>query len=176
MARAAGGDPRAFEQLVRRYQKQMYAVALRILERPDDAEDAAQNAFIAAWRRLPDFRSESKFSTWLYRIVSNHALNQLRSRARSDTQADLAALVGDREPVTSETGPAEHAETSELVRQIRAALAALPPELRVCWLAREVDNCSYQEVAAIAGVSLDTARGRIFRARQRLAQDLEAWR
>jgi len=176
VARAALGNPRAFEQLVRRFQRQMYAVALRITGRPDDAEDAAQNGFIAAWRRLPDYRGDAKFSTWLYRIVTNYALNQVRSRARSDKQIDIGTLLGAQEPVTSQPGPAQHAEASALVRDLRAALAALPPELRVCWLAREVDGCSYEEVATIAGVSFDVARGRIFRARQRLAEAMAAWR
>lgn len=176
VVRAAEGDPRAFEQLLRRHQQTMYTVALRILNHPDDAEDVTQNAFVAVWRRLPEFRRQAKFSTWLYRIVTNHALNVLRSRSRTGTQTDLAALLGSAEPVTSQPGPAQHAESSALLRDLRTALAGLPDELRVCWLLREVENKSYEEVAAIAGVSLDTARGRVYRARHRLAEAMAAWR
>lgn len=176
VARAAVGDPRAFEQLVRRHQQQMYLVALRITGNSDDAEDATQNAFIAAWRRLPEFRRAAKFSTWLYRIVTNHTLNQVRSRKRTDQQSDLAARLDQDQPVTTEPGPHERAEGSALLRDLRVAIAGLPPDLRTCWYAREVDGYSYQEVAAIAGVSFDVARGRIYRARLRLAEDLKAWR
>ena len=176
VARAAAGDPRAFERLVRRHQQQMYHVALRITGNGDDAEDAAQNAFISAWRRLPEFRRDAKFSTWLYRIVTNHALNQVRSRRHSDEQRDLATLLEDDQPVSAEPGPQDRAESSALLRDLRAAIATLPPDLRTCWYAREVDGYSYVEVAAIAGVSFDVARGRIYRARIKLAEELKAWR
>jgi len=177
VARARDGDARAFEQLVRRHQRAMYAVALRILADPDDAEDATQNAFIAAWRRLPQFRGQAQFSTWLYRIVTNHALNQLRRRQRNiDSALDISDLAADRQPVTSTGDPYQHSETNALLSDLRAALAALPDELRVCWLLREVDDCSYQEVAEIAGINLDTARGRIYRARHRLAEAMASWR
>ncbi len=180
VARARDGDPHAFEQLLRRHQREMYVVALRILLDPDDAEDATQSAFIAAWRRLPQFRGHAAFSTWLYRIVTNHALNLLRRRARVQASVqsvdDLTALAGARTPVTSETDPYRSAETRALLTDLRAALAALPDELRVCWLLREVDNCSYQEVATLTGTSLDTVRGRIYRARHRLAEAMTPWR
>lgn len=176
VARAAAGDPRAFERLVRRHQQQMYVVALRITENRDDAEDATQNAFVAAWRRLPEFRRDAKFSTWLYRIVTNHALNQVRSRKRSDQQSDIAALLDADQPASTEPGPQDQAEGNALLRDLRTAIAALPPDLRTCWYAREVDGYSYLEVAAIAGVSFDVVRGRIYRARLKLAEDLKAWR
>jgi RNA polymerase sigma-70 factor (ECF subfamily) len=179
-ARARDGDARAFEELVRRHQRAMYAVALRILADPDDAEDATQNAFIAAWRRLPTFRADAQFSTWLYRIVTNHALNQLRRRAarqaRSGPALDAADLTARQEPVASTGDPYQHSETSALLADLRAALAGLPEPLRVCWLLREVDNCSYQEVATITGITLDAARGRIHRARQQLAEAMASWR
>ena len=176
VARAAAGDPRAFEQLVRRHQQQMYSVALRITENSDDAEDAAQNAFIAAWRRLPEFRQDAKFSTWLYRIVTNHALNQVRARKRTDQQRDIASLLEQDQPASTEPGPQDSAEGNALLQDLRTAIAALPEELRICWYAREVDGYSYQEVATIAGVTFDVARGRIYRARLKLADDLKAWR
>ncbi len=176
VARASGGDVYAFERLVRRYQQQMYLVAFRLVGDRDDAEDATQNAFIAVWRKLPEFRAEASFSTWLYRIVTNHSLNLVRAGARRQQHADLSTLTGENEPASQPPGPQQHAEQSALLAAARAALAGMPADLRVCWLTREVDRCSYQEVATIAGVSIDTARGRIYRARQQLAQALEAWR
>lgn len=176
VVRAQEGDPRAFEQLVRRHQQSMFAVALRIVANRADAEDATQNAFLAVWRRLPDFHHDATFSTWLYRVITNHALNQVRSRARTDGQLDMDSLRCGLQPVASDPDPQQYGQASALVRDLRAALAALPDELRVCWLLREVDNCSYEDVAAIAGISPGTARGRIYRARRRLAGAMVSWR
>lgn len=177
--RTQDGDPQAFEQLVRRYQQPMYAVAVRLLGDPDEAEDATQNAFIAAWRRLPEFRLDSKFSTWLYRIVTNHALNQVRSRNRNAQPADndtLDAPTAVWNSTSAATDPAQQAQRTALIAAVQAALAALPTQLRLCWLLREIHERTYQEVADITNVSLDTARGRIFRARQRLAEAMASWR
>lgn len=177
--RAQQGDPRAFEVLVRRYQAQIYAVALRLLSDPDEAEDAAQNAFVAAWRRLPEFRGDAKFSTWLYRIVTNQSLNQARSRSRQARPADAEALESNAVGWVStapSADPEEHAERTAMLAAVGAALAALPEELRVCWLLRELEGCAYQDIADITEVSLDTARGRIYRARLRLAEAMSPWR
>lgn len=177
--RARNGDPRAFEVLVRRHQNAMYGVALRVLANPDDAEDVTQNAFVTAWRKLPEFRAEARFSTWMYRIVSNLALNAARDRSRRATPTDDLETVGTGArwqagaPVAD---PARRAETVALLAAARAALDGLPPDLRLCWLLREMENCTYQEVADIAEVSLDTARGRIYRARLQLAEAMSPWR
>lgn len=180
IARAQTGDPRAFELLVRRYQQSIYAVALQILSDPDEAEDTAQNAFVAAWRRLPEFRSDAKFSTWLYRIVTNQALNQARTRSRRATPADDEILqTGGRHDWVSTgatTDPEAHAQHLALIAAVNAALAALPEDLRVRWLLREIQECPYQDIADITNVSLDTARGRIYRARLQLAEAMKSWR
>ena len=179
VARARNGDPRAFEMLVRRHQNAMYGVALRVVGNPDDAEDVAQNAFVTAWRKLPEFRAESTFSTWMYRIVSNLALNAARDRSRRATPAeDLETTTTAPRWSAGSTpaDPAQEAETLALLEAARAALDRLPADLRLCWLLREMENCSYQEVADIAKVSLDTARGRIYRARLQLAEAMSPWR
>ena len=180
IARAQAGDPRAFEQLVRRYQQSIYAVTLRILSDPDEAEDAAQNAFVSAWRELPKFRSDAKFSTWLYRIATNQALNQARARGRQAIPADSDLLEARSQRDSISPGhtsdPATHAEQAALFDAVRAALASLPEPLRVCWLLREIQECPYQDIADITQVSLDTARGRIYRARLQLAEAMSAWR
>ena len=179
VARAQQGDPHAFEILVRRYQVRIYAVALRVLTDPDEAEDAAQNAFITAWRRLPEFRGEAKFSSWLYRIVTNQALNQARSRSRQAKPADSEALEANAigwVSTSSSADPAMSAERSAMLEAIEVALAELPVALRVCWLLREIEGCPYQDIADITKVSLDTARGRIYRARLQLAEAMKSWR
>jgi RNA polymerase sigma-70 factor (ECF subfamily) len=173
--RAQSGNSRAFETLLRRHERAMFGTALRLLGRPGDAEDAVQEAFIAAWRRLPEFRGDAKFSTWLYRIVTNRSLNELRRRkpaASLDDEDDgpvPAALV-----LTG--GPERQAEQSALVAALQSALAGLPEPLRVCWLLREVDRRSYDEIAAIVGIPEPTVRGRIARARTRLAEVMSPWR
>lgn len=179
VARARDGDARAFEQLVRRHHRATYAVALRILGNPADAEEVTQDGFIAAWRRLPQFRSDARFSTWLYRIVVNHAVSELRRRRRrTDMSVNLDHLDATDQPVALGTGtdPYQRSEASAFLADLRTALADLPTDLRVCWLLRELENCSYEEVATIIGVSRDTARGRIYRARRRLAEKMASWR
>lgn len=179
VARARNGDPRAFEALVRRHQNAMFGVALRILAQRDDAEDVTQNAFITAWRRLPEFRSESKFSTWMYRIVSNLALNAARDRNRRAAPVDDLEAAADPRWLQRSAGdddPEQRAQHLALLTAARAALDRLPEELRLCWLLREMERCSYQEVADITKVSLDTARGRIYRARLQLAEAMSPWR
>lgn len=181
VARAQNGNPRAFETLVRRHQNAMYGVALRILSNPDDAEDVAQNAFVTAWRRLPEFRSEAKFSTWMYRIVSNLALNAARDRHRRAIPSDDLENVGGRDGSwmhrpSGGDDPEQHAQHTALMDAVRAALDDLPTELRLCWQLREIERCTYQEVADITKVSLDAARGRIYRARLRLAEAMSSWR
>lgn len=174
--RAQSGNSRAFETLLRRHERAMFGTSLRLLGRSGDAEDAVQEAFIAAWRRLPEFRGDARFSTWLYRIVTNRSLNELRRRkpaASLDDDEDdgpvPAALV-------QAGGPDRQAEQSAMVAALQSALAGLPEPLRVCWLLREVDQRSYDEIADIVGVPEPTVRGRIARARTKLAEVMAPWR
>lgn len=153
----------------------MFGTALRLLGRPSDAEDAVQEAFIAAWRRLPEFRGDSRFSTWLYRIVTNRSLNELRRRkptADLDDEDDGPVPAG----LVQTGGPASQAEQSAMLAALQAALADLPESLRVCWLLREMDQRSYDEIADIVGVPEPTVRGRIARARTKLAEVMAPWR
>lgn len=173
--RAQSGNSRAFETLLRRHERAMFGTSLRLLGRPGDAEDAVQEAFIAAWRRLPEFRGDAKFSTWLYRIVTNRSLNEVRRRkpaASLDDEDD--GPVPDALVQTG--GPERQAERSAMVAALQSALADLPEPLRVCWLLREVDQRSYDEIADIVGVPEPTVRGRISRARTKLAEVMAPWR
>ncbi|WP_395727819.1 RNA polymerase sigma factor [Nakamurella sp.] len=173
--RAQSGNSRAFETLLRRHERAMFGTSLRLLSRSADAEDAVQEAFIASWRRLPEFRGDARFSTWLYRIVTNRSLNELRRRKPT---ADLD--VEDAGPVppglVDTAGPERQAERSAMLEALQSALADLPEPLRVCWLLREVDHRSYDEIAEIVGVPEPTVRGRIARARTRLAEVMAPWR
>ena len=155
----------------------MFGTSLRLLSRDSDAEDAVQEAFIASWRRLPEFRSDAKFSTWLYRIVTNRSLNELRRRKPVAVLEPDGRLAGAAEFLIDTNSP------DRQVRTLRhdggtcgSLLPSLPEPLRVCWLLREVDHRSYQEIADIVGVPEPTVRGRISRARANLAEAMTAWR
>lgn len=173
--RAQSGNSRAFETLLRRHERAMFGTSLRLLGRSADAEDAVQEAFIASWRRLPEFRGDARFSTWLYRIVTNRSLNELRRRkpaASLDEEDDGPVPAG----LVQTGGPERQAERSAMMEALQSALAELPESLRVCWLLREVDHRSYDEIAEIVGVPEPTVRGRIARARTKLAEVMAPWR
>jgi RNA polymerase sigma-70 factor, ECF subfamily len=172
--RAQSGNSRAFEMLLRRHQRAMFGTSLRLLSGDSDAEDAVQEAFIASWRRLPEFRADAKFSTWLYRIVTNRSLNELRRRKPTqvlelDSHPDSVFLI-------DTATPDRYVEQSAMMDALQTALAALPDTLRVCWLLREVDHRSYDDIAGIVGAPEATVRGRIARTRAKLAEAMIEWR
>ena len=168
--RARDGDSRAFEVLVRRFQRPLFVLATRITGSACDGEDAVQLAFVKAWRTLPTFRADARFSTWMYRIVTNESLTLLRRRKPLDVLPEHDDV---RAPDTQ--GPEAVVQHSALARALEAALAALPPDLRVAWLLREAEQCSYEEVASIVGTTQSTVRGRIARARAALAKSMAGW-
>jgi RNA polymerase sigma-70 factor (ECF subfamily) len=174
IARARDGDLRALETLLRRHQVAMYRLALRILGDRSDAEDAVQEAFVSAWRRLDTYREDAAFTSWLYRIVTNRCLNMARtghhrlSVPTDHTEAVVAASAG--------TSPEAAAEVSGATDALGAALATLPAEQRACWVLRENDGLGYQEIAEIVGLSPVAVRGQIHRARTNLARRLRDWR
>lgn len=173
LARAAAkGDTGAFEQLVRLHENKVYALALRMCGNPEDAGDAAQEAFLSAWRGLPSFRGESGFSTWLYRLTSNAAIDQLRrgKRRRGETSLDdgeLPADVPDRGP-----SPQENAESVELRDAVSAGLRQLGEDHRQILVLREYQELSYEEIAQVLDVDLGTVKSRISRARRALRKIL----
>jgi len=173
--RAQSGNSRAFEMLLRRHQRAMFGTSLRLLSTDSDAEDAVQEAFIASWRRLPEFRADAQFSTWLYRIVTNRSLNELRRRKPTqplqpdDDGREITVLVDN-------ATPSAHAEQTALIEALQAELAKLPEPLRVCWILRELDHRSYDDIATIVDAPEATVRGRIARARTKLAEAMKEWR
>ncbi|MEU1279273.1 sigma-70 family RNA polymerase sigma factor [Streptomyces sp. NPDC005805] len=170
--RAAEGDEEAFELLVRRHAPPMIRLATRLLGDRGEAEDAVQEAFVGAWRRLPEFQSRASFGTWIYRIVTNRCLNVLRSRRPA------APLEAVGEPVAPEhaVSPARIAEGREAVREMRKALDTLTAEQRACWVLRELDGRSYEFIAEAVGIGQDAVRARVFRARRTLTAALGDWR
>jgi RNA polymerase sigma-70 factor (ECF subfamily) len=162
--RAAEGQGEAFEELVRRHRTRVYALALRICRNADDAEDALQETFIAAYRALPRFDRRARVSTWLYRIATNKCYDVI---ARRRATADSASL-----PEAVDTGdPFAHSERRELLTR---ALDALPEQFREAALLCDVCGLTPAEAGAVIGVAEGTMKSRSFRARALLAASLRA--
>lgn len=166
------GDANAFEPLVSDCEKNAYNLALRMLGSREDAEDVVQEAFLKAYRSLSDFRLDSRFSVWLYRIVSNLCLDLLRRRGRRNEQP-LAVEDDEGEEKELEL-PDERYEPAALLERsltreaVRRGLDALPPEHRQILLLRELEGLSYEEIGAALSLEPGTVKSRIFRARRRL--------
>lgn len=167
------GDVNAFEGLVKEYEKNVYNLALRMTGDPEDAADMAQDAFIKAYSSLSSFRGDSKFSVWLFRIVSNLCLDFLRSRKRRPT---VSLSVENDEGEDMEFEIADESQSPEtlleqkLTREaVRRGLDSLPPEQRQILLLREIQGLSYEEIAQVLELESGTVKSRIFRARKRLS-------
>lgn len=170
--RAQRGEQDAFRMLVERYQQYVYALALRMLASPEDAEDAAQEAFLSAWRGLPNFRMDAKFSTWLYRLTVNAATDLLRKRKKTQGQVSM-----EEEPVAATTAdpaptPEEAAEQQERNAALQQAVMLLSEQHRTILLLREVNGLDYGEIGAVLKLSPGTVRSRLARARRDLAKKL----
>ncbi|MFE0645231.1 RNA polymerase sigma factor [Streptomyces sp. NPDC058877] len=172
VARSAEGDEEAFSRLVQRHAPASIRLATRLLGTRTEAEDAVQEAFLSAWRRLPQFQGRSSFATWMYRIVTNRCLNVLR---RSGTTTSLEA-AGDVQAPEHTVSPPRIAEGRDAVRELREALDLLSPEQRTCWVLRELDECSYEFIAETVGISQEAVRARVFRARRSLTRVMGEWR
>jgi len=170
VVRAREGDISAFEALVVRYRVPVYRIALRIHADSDSAADTAQEAFITAWRLLHQIRAEQAFAAWLYRITATRALSAIRN-PRQQVPLEQTAAAPDRSP-----GPEEHALADGLATALKCALNRLTPEQRACWILREMEGMSYEEVAAILHTTPGAVRGRLHRARPQLAEELKPWR
>ena len=167
ICRAARGDAEAFRQLVEAYQTPAYRLAARMCG-PDSAEDVTQEAFLAAWRALPEFRGDCRFSTWLYRLVSNAAIDCLRREKKHRDTGD----VDDLELPDGGPSPQEQAERSDTRDAVRRALDRLSPEHRQVLLLRFMQELDYGEIARALNVSEGTVKSRINRGRKRLRKIL----
>ncbi|WP_405661973.1 RNA polymerase sigma factor [Streptomyces sp. RK9] len=172
VVRAAEGDDEAFEALVHRHAPVLLRLATRLLGSPTEAEDAVQEAFVSAWRKLPEFRGDARFGTWMHRIVTNRCLNVLRSRQ------PVTALDSVAEPQAPEhqVSPPRVAEAHAAVQDLSRAIQGLSPEQRVCWVLRELDGVPYESIAESVGISQEAVRGRVFRARRYLTEAMAGWR
>lgn len=169
VAAACAGDEEAFALLVKRHQGGVRRLAARILLDEEEARDIAQLAFIRAWENLPRYDPSWSFSTWLYRIASNLAIDALRARGSRDrTHQTHLRLVGDEEPPKAP----ELLQEKEVERIFRELAEFLPPAQRQAFLLREVEGLATSEVAAILGCSETTVRNHVFSARATLRREL----
>jgi RNA polymerase sigma-70 factor, ECF subfamily len=165
-------DLDAFAELVRRYERRLRIVLLRLLDDTRDVEEAVQDAFVQAWRNLDRYRSEAAFFTWLYRIGVNAALARARRKVHATTDLDSLPSEG-AAYVAPEVRPEAVAETHDLRARILEALAKLPFEHREAVVLRDVAGLSNEEVAAALDLSVPAAKSRIHRARLALRELLE---
>jgi RNA polymerase sigma-70 factor (ECF subfamily) len=168
--RAQGGDKQAFDLLVKKYQHRIIGLANRFVNHPDTALDVAQDCFIKAYRALPNFRGDSAFYTWLYRICINTAKNYLSSAKRrppnSDILYDDAEGSGLNNALKNLDSPERLLIADEIQSAIDSVLEDIPKELRMALLLREVDELSYEDIALAMNCPIGTVRSRIFRARE----------
>lgn len=162
---ARQGRLAAFEVLYRRHHARIYAVCLRLHRNAGDAEDALQDAFIHAWERLADFRGESAFGTWLYRIAVNAALGRLRSAGRRDRHLQV---VDD----AAWEGIAAHESEPGVALDLDAAIATLPDGARTVLVMHDVEGYGHQEIADLTGIAVGTSKAQLHRARRLLRERL----
>ncbi len=173
-------DEDAFRELVNLYQHKVFNIVFRILNDRQEAEDVAQEVFITVFKHIDQFRGDAKFSTWLYRIATNHARNRIKylsRRARKQHQDISDTPEGDMEinPLGGDVSrPDRQAQANQLEEIIQAGLSQLQSEHREIVVLRDIENLSYQEISEITGLAEGTVKSRLFRARVALKEFVQA--
>jgi RNA polymerase sigma-70 factor (ECF subfamily) len=177
--RVKSGDQQAFNLLVRKYERKVFRLISRLVRDPAEVEDVAQEAFIKAYRALPQFRGDSAFYTWLYRIAVNTAKNHLVAQGRrpiplSDTlsEDEDGESFGREDVVSDNQTPDAELLSRQIAETVNRAIEALPQDLRTAVTLREIEGLSYEEIAEAMNCPIGTVRSRIFRAREAIAQQL----
>ncbi|MGH8536274.1 MAG: RNA polymerase sigma factor RpoE [Gammaproteobacteria bacterium] len=176
--RVQKGDKKAFDLLVLKYQQRIIKLVSRYVRDPTDALDVAQDAFLKAYRALPNFRGDSAFYTWLYRIAINTAKNYLVTQSRRPTESENLRAEGEQVELESMlkdlATPESLLITEEIKETIAEAIEQLPDDLRTAINLREVEGLSYEEIADVMTCPIGTVRSRIFRAREAIDHRLKA--
>ena len=176
--RALAGDGDAFGEVVRRWERKIYALAYGITGSVEEARDAAQETFIAAYRNLQGFRGEAKVSSWLHRIAVNQCISrQRRARVRAETGLEEEAEAPNGQLLSDGAAwsPARAAEAKERTEAVRRAVAALPPELREVVVLKEFEDLTFQEIADALQIPLSTVKSRLYTALKQLRLRLERY-
>lgn len=175
--RVQHGDKQAFGLLVDKYRRKLGRLLSRFIRDQAEVEDVVQEAFIKAYRALPNFRGESAFYTWLYRIGINTAKNYLVSMGRrpqtsNEIEVDDAENFEDGDELRTMDTPETELMTQEIAKTVQSAIDALPEDLRTAIVLREIEGLSYDEIATMMDCPIGTVRSRIFRARESIAERL----
>lgn len=174
--RVQSGDKSAFDVLVLKYQQRVINLVNRYVHDPHIAMDVSQEAFIKAYRGLKNFRGDSAFYTWLYRISINTAKNHLVSRSRRMPDDDIDAQEAEQydggEKLREASTPENEMMSDEIQATVQGAIEALPDELRIAITLRELEGLSYEEIAESMDCPIGTVRSRIFRARESIEKEL----
>ena len=175
VARSRGGDIESFNQLIRRWERPIYALAYRVIGREEEARDVSQEAFLRAYRGLANFKGQAKFSSWLYRIT----LNLCRDWMRRERRAPVSQMPEDTDPIemASAAGPVESIEDlvarRELSAVVEEAMKRLPEEQRTAIILKEYHGMTFQEIADMQGCPLSTVKTRLYQGLAVLRRHLE---
>ena len=175
--RAQQGDTKAFEMLVVKYNRRLGRLLSRFIKDEHEVNDVVQESFIKAYRALPNFRGDSAFYTWLYRISINTAKNFLANNNKrpimsSDITNDDGEVMDVVEQVADNLTPEAELMNKQILQTVESVVAKLPEDLRRAITLREMDGLSYEEIAEVMQCPIGTVRSRIFRAREVIAADL----
>ena len=177
--RSQAGDTRAFDLLVTRYRGRIYAMTYHLVQNETEAWDLAQEAFIKAWRALPNFKLDAAFYTWLYRIAHNVTYDWLRKKKIQgdgefdDERTEHRAMPGSRTAPQGFDAPDRAIKRQELGQRINEAIARLSSDHRQAIVLREIEGLSYEEIAEVMKCSLGTVMSRLFYARKKLQEMLK---
>jgi RNA polymerase sigma-70 factor (ECF subfamily) len=175
VARSVAGDPDSFNQLILRWERPIYALAYRTIGREEDARDIVQDTFLRAYRALPGFKGQAKFSSWLYRIALNLCRDWVRKQRRTPTVAVPEGV--ELSDLASEQGPAESIEDlvarREMSRAVALAMTQLPEEQRTAIILKEYHGLTFQEIADLQGCPLSTVKTRLYQGLSVLRRYLE---
>lgn len=167
------GEVEAFNTLVRRWERQIYALAFRILKRDDEAADICQETFMSAYRNLSKFRGEAKFSSWLYRIAINYCHSRLRSSGNNDLSLEQQLEDKGFEPVTNIEHINDTLQREEVSEVVRKALAGLPTEMQQAIIMKEYQELKFHEIAEILNLPVSTVKTRVYTGLDLLNQRLK---
>jgi RNA polymerase sigma-70 factor, ECF subfamily len=174
VARSIDGDADSFNELIKRWERPIYALAYRQIGREEDARDVCQETFLRAYRALPGFRGQSKFSSWLYRIALNLCRDWMRRERRTPVvqapeDVDLMDLAASREPTESIE---DRVARADLARAVERAMTVLPEEQRTAIVLKEFHGLTFQEIADVVGCPLSTVKTRLYQGLTVLRREL----
>ncbi len=176
---AKAGDSDAFGQLVLRHEANVYGLCLKMLRNPEDAEDCLQEVFVKAYKALPNFREEARFSTWVYRIATNAALMRIRKKKLDTVSLDQPLELGEtrvpRDVADWTTDPSSRLMNDELSTILTQHINELPPNNRIVFVLRDVHGLSTEEAAGVLGLTVPAVKSRLHRARLFLRERLSEY-